>query len=142
MNAAVAQQAAGGQPEAELSSGQAAAQAPDRRAGASSQPTPAALPAQPMTGRMLRALFPGKFEAVWKNRRTLIIGADADGRLKGYSDGKYDAGRWEISGNKLCISFAVWTGGDRKCGEVYRGDGWFMGLLNKKGEAHLRFRKR
>ena len=98
--------------------------------------------AEAINAQALKGLFPGKFEAVWKGKQKLMIGAEANGTLKGYSEGKFDSGRWEISGNKLCVSFIVWTGGNRKCSEVYRNGGWYMGLLKKSGEANLRFRKK
>jgi len=107
--------------------------------GAMAQDAPPRL--QPMTAGMLKALFPGRFEAIWKGDVRLTIGADAKGNLKGFANGKYDAGRWEVRGNKLCVSFTVWTDGDRKCSEVYRAGSWYVGLVNKKGNPNLLFRK-
>ncbi|MGF7161424.1 hypothetical protein FHS85_003059 [Rhodoligotrophos appendicifer] len=96
--------------------------------------------AEPVKASALKALFPGKFEGVWKGKQQVQIGADANGTLKGFADGKFDTGKWEIKGDKLCVSFAVWTKGERRCGEVYRSQGWYLGLVKKSGEANLKFR--
>jgi len=96
---------------------------------------------QPMTSKMLRSLFPGKFEAIWQGSVKLVINADARGNLKAHAGQNSDTGRWEINGNKLCVTFAVWTDGSRKCSEVYRADGWYVVSVTKNGSANLRFRR-
>lgn len=97
--------------------------------------------AEQIPGTAIKALFPGTFEGVWKGKHELVIGAKANGKLSGFADGKYDEGRWEVDGDRLCVSFEVWTDGDRKCGELYRNGSWYVGLVDD-GEPRLRFRKK
>lgn len=89
----------------------------------------------------VRALFPGTFEAVWKDKSHLRLGADGKGALSGTMGVVTDSGRWWIRGNELCISFRLWTQSTSRCGKVIKDGGWYLGLLRKDGTPRLRFRR-
>ena len=89
-------------------------------------------------GEQLRRLK-GVYTAVWKGHRARVR-LNPDGTLRAVSENRFDSGRWKVVGNRLCVSFRVWTKGRYKCGTVHRRGGWYEGLY-KKGKPRLRFRR-
>jgi len=88
----------------------------------------------------LRRLFPGHFEAVWKNTLSLSLEANADGRLAGRTWFASDKGTWSLRGNILCITFGGWK--KAKCGPVKQVGGWYVSLMRRDGTPRLKFRRR
>lgn len=103
---------------------------------------PAAEARQTLSAGELRALFPGQFVAVWKDKQRLEIDAGQDGQVRGGMGVLSSRGRWSIAGNELCLSFAMWTGKKVRCGRVLKDGGWYLGLLRGDGSPRLRFRPR
>jgi hypothetical protein len=81
----------------------------------------------------LRQLFPGSFTAVVQGY-TVHIAAKGNGVLVGSLNGMKDQGRWSLSGAKLCITMASFTGGKPSCSMVVADGGWYRG-------RGVRFRK-
>jgi len=86
----------------------------------------------------LRALFPGAFQAVWKDKLNLTLNAGADGRLDGHTWFIGDTGSWSVHGDNLCIAFGVWK--KPKCGPVRKSGNWYLGLMRADGTPRLKFR--
>jgi hypothetical protein len=97
---------------------------------------------QTLSAGELRALFPGQFVAVWKDKQRLEIDAGQGGEVRGGVGVLSSSGRWSIAGNELCLSFAMWTGKKVRCGRVFKDGGWYLGLLRSDGRPRLRFRPR
>jgi hypothetical protein len=74
----------------------------------------------------LRQLFPGHFTAVVQGY-TVQISAKGNGVLIGQVKGYKDQGRWSLSGGKLCITMASFTGGKPSCSMVVADGGWYRG---------------
>ena len=89
----------------------------------------------------LKSLFPGKFEAVWKDKTRLTLDASGGGKLVGNAGIVSGKGTWSIKGNQLCIYFNRWKGDDMRCGRVVQSGGWYMSLFRSEdGKPRLRFR--
>jgi hypothetical protein len=87
----------------------------------------------------LRALFPGRYVAVWKERINLTLIATANGMLAGGTWFRKDTGSWRVRGNELCITFSGWK--KTRCGPVRKDGAWYLGLPRKDGTPRLRFRR-
>jgi hypothetical protein len=93
---------------------------------------------RPVPGAELKRLK-GVYTAYWKKHRARVK-LNSDGTLRAVSENRFDEGRWKVEGDRLCVSFRVWTKGRFKCGRVYRRGGWYEGLY-KNGRPRLRFRR-
>jgi hypothetical protein len=93
-----------------------------------------------LSASQVRALFPGRFEAVWKEKRRVVLEADANGGLTGTIGVLSDTGRWWMSGSHLCISLNSWKKEKTRCGKVVASGGWYLGLFREDGTPRLRFR--
>lgn len=87
----------------------------------------------------IQALFPGHYEASVAGGYILLISAHGDGSLDGRAFGREDKGRWEIAGDRLCVSWSQWTKGKPKCGDIAQVGSWFTATNAEDGEM-LRFR--
>ena len=90
-----------------------------------------------LSGKQLRALFPGTFQGTVHGIVDVTLKASRSGKLRGMVMGKKHTGRWKISGNKLCIKLADMTDGKYKCSFVWRNDKW---LVAQHGGS-IKFRK-
>jgi hypothetical protein len=88
----------------------------------------------------LAALFPGHFEAIWKDKHQVRIVVDGDGEVRGSSGILSDSGRWSIDGDRLCVAFSWWTRDRTRCTEVLRHGDWYVGMISGKGKPRVRFR--
>ena len=93
-----------------------------------------------LSASKLRHLFPGHFEAVWKDSLNLSLEANADGKLAGRTWFASDKGTWSLRGNILCITFGGWS--KAKCGPVREKGGWYISLMRPDGTPRLKFRRR
>lgn len=90
-----------------------------------------------LTGKALRALFPGTFKGTVHGIVDVMLTASRNGKLRGTIMGKKDRGRWKISRGRLCIKLADMTDGKYKCSYVSRSGQWFV--ANHGGS--IKFRK-
>jgi hypothetical protein len=88
----------------------------------------------------IAALFPGQYEAIWRDRHQVRVVAGTDGEISGSYGIFSGSGEWAIVGNKLCVTINWWTRAKPRCSEVIRHGGWYVGMINRKGEARIRFR--
>jgi hypothetical protein len=84
------------------------------------------------------ALFPGQYEAIWKDKHKIEVVADRDGDISGSFGVMSGNGRWSVVGDQLCVS-SWWFSKDR-CSEVVRQGDWYFGMHNGKGKPRVRFR--
>lgn len=94
-----------------------------------------------LSGGEIRALFPGQFEAVWKDNSQVSIEASSDGGVHGRTGILSDSGSWSVRGDELCVTFYWWTGNEPRCTEVRREGGWYVGMMRSNGEPRVRFRR-
>ena len=95
-----------------------------------------------LSGVQIKRLFPGRFEAVWKDKFGALVTASAAGTLTGRNRLRTDTGVWKVRGDKLCVSFRVWTADKFKCSRLLADGGWYLGFIRKNGVPRLRFRRR
>lgn len=88
----------------------------------------------------LAALFPGQFEAIWKDKHQVRVVVGSDGEVRGSSGIMSDSGRWSIDGDRLCVAFNWWTRDRTRCTEVLRRGDWYVGMISGKGKPRVRFR--
>lgn len=96
--------------------------------------------AEKLSGDEIAALFPGRYEAVWKNKHQVHVVAGLDGEISGSFGIFSGSGQWSIVGDQLCVASRWWSGNRPKCSEVTRQEGWYLGMNNSKGEPRVRFR--
>jgi hypothetical protein len=94
---------------------------------------------QRLSSAQISALAPGSYVGTWKGRRQLALKLSPNGSIAGTIDGKYQSGRWYVSGANLCLVFRVLVLQKTKCGSIHRDGKWFIGYY-KKGKPRLRLR--
>jgi hypothetical protein len=99
---------------------------------------PAAQGGEKLSAEEIAALFPGQYEAIWKDKHEVHVQAGGNGEISGSYGIFFGSGKWWIVGDQLCVG-SRWFSKDR-CSEVERQGEWFMGMHNGKGEARVRFR--
>ena len=99
----------------------------------------AAQAGEKLSAAEIAALFPGQYEAIWKNRLQVHVVAGTEGEISGSYGIIYGSGEWSIVGDQLCVSSRWWSNRPR-CSELIRHEGWYLGMLNGKGKPRLRFR--
>jgi len=95
---------------------------------------------RPLSGKEIRALFPGSFAGTWEGQHSVTITASQNGTISGRAMLASDTGVWSVVGQKLCVSFRSWTKNARHCGEVYKQGSSYIGFI-KNGRPMLQFRK-
>ena len=98
----------------------------------------AAQAGEKLSAEEIAALFPGQYEAIWKDKHEVHVQAGDNGEIRGSYGVFFGSGKWWIVGDQLCIG-SRWFSKDR-CSKVERQGEWFMGMHNGKGEARVRFR--
>jgi hypothetical protein len=99
---------------------------------------PAAQAGEKLSAQEIAALFPGQYEAIWKDKHQVQVEAGGNGEISGSYGIFFGSGKWWIVDDQLCIG-SRWFSKDR-CSEVERQGEWFTGMHNGKGEARVRFR--
>lgn len=107
---------------------------------AASGPFVTAQAGEKLTADEIAALFPGQYEAIWKNRHEVHVIAGTDGEISGSYGIISGSGQWSIVGDQLCLSSRWWSGNRPRCSELERQEGWYLGMYNGKGKPRLRFR--
>ena len=96
--------------------------------------------AEKLSGEEIAALFPGRYEAIWKDKHQVHVIAGRDGEISGSFGIFSGSGEWSIVGDQLCVA-SRWLSGNRpKCSEVFHQEGWYLGMNNSKGIPRVRFR--
>ena len=116
----------------------ATAQAGEKLAAA--DPVAKAEEGQKLSAGEIAALFPGRYEAIWKDRHQVSVIAGPNGEISGSYGIFSGSGRWSIVGDELCVA-SRWVSGNRpRCSEVVLHQGWYLGMPNGKGKPRVRFR--
>jgi len=95
---------------------------------------------QKLSAGEIAALFPGRYEAIWKDEHEVRVFAGADGEISGSYGIFSGSGRWSIIGDELCVASRWWSNNRPRCSEVVLHEGWYLVLHNKKGKPRVRFR--
>jgi heat shock protein HslJ len=99
---------------------------------------PAAQAGEKLSAKEIAALFPGQYEAIWKDKHEVHVEAGGNGEISGSYGIFFGSGKWWIVDDQLCVGSA---GSPRTAApKVERQGEWFMGMHNGKGEARVRFR--
>lgn len=95
---------------------------------------------QKLSAGEIAALFPGRYEAIWKDKHQVRVVARTDGEISGSFGIFSGSGRWSIVGDELCVASRWWSSNRPRCSEVLLHQGWYLGLPNSKGKSRVRFR--
>ena len=93
-----------------------------------------------LSGSEIRALFRGNLIGYYQETRKISVKATRTGGLLAWFEGKVDSGTWKIVGNKVCVTFKVWTSGKPKCRYVEREGGWYY-AVKENGKSKVKFRR-
>jgi hypothetical protein len=116
----------------------ATAQAGEKLAAA--EPAARAEKGQKLSAGEIAALFPGRYQAIWKDKHQVSVIAGPDGEISGSYGIFSGSGRWSIVGDELCVT-SRWVSNNRpSCSEVVLQQGWYLGMPNGKGKPRVRFR--
>jgi len=99
----------------------------------------AAQAGQRLSGSEIRALFRGNLVGYYQDTRKISVKATRAGALLAWFEGKVDTGTWKIVGNKVCVTFKVWTSGKAKCRFVERDGSWYR-AVKANGKSKIKFR--
>jgi len=80
-----------------------------------------------LSGKQLRQLFPGTFQAVVHGIVRLKVAAHGNGKLVGEMTGRKLTGSWRVAGSKLCIGISAGAEDRSECSDVSYADGWYVG---------------
>ena len=94
---------------------------------------------QRLSGSEIRALFRGNLVGYYQETRKISVRATRAGDLLAWFEGKVDTGTWKIVGNKVCVTFKVWTSGKAKCRFVERDGSWYR-AVKANGKSKIKFR--
>lgn len=107
---------------------------------AASSPFATAEAGEKLSAGEIAALFPGQYEAIWKDKHKVEVVAGIDGEISGSFGIFSGSGQWSIVGDQLCVA-TKWVSGNRpRCSKVEREEGWYLGMHNSKGKPRVRFR--
>src|SRR5687768_18165470 len=82
---------------------------------------------QRLSSAPISALAPGSYVGTWKGKRQLALKPSPNGTIAGTIDGKYQSGRWYVSGANLCLVFRVLVLQKTKCVSIHREGRWYIG---------------
>lgn len=88
-------------------------------------------PVRYLTGLELSGLMDGSFEATIAGGKTSNFFANSDGTLTLSAVSKPGAGRWQVQGNNLCISWDAKQERDIRCGRVMTAGQWYYTTHSK-----------
>jgi hypothetical protein len=78
----------------------------------------------------LKRLAPGRYQVTLYNAISMTVTMKPNGTVVGTSSTDHDTGTWSLSGNRLCIAWHTWLGGQARCsglvsdGNKYHGSGF------------------
>ena len=97
--------------------------------------------AERLTTAQIKALAPGTYVGMWKNKRQLNLRFSPNGTVSGTVDGIRHSGTWYASNGNLCLVFKILVFEKTKCGAILRNGRWLVGYYNKKGVPRIRLAK-
>lgn len=74
----------------------------------------------------LRGLAPGSY-VVALTMISLNVRLYSNGRISGDTGGQQDTGHWQVVGDRLCIAWSKWLGGQTKCSTLSGQNGALVG---------------
>ncbi|BBK42248.1 hypothetical protein STVA_22680 [Allostella vacuolata] len=97
-----------------------------------------------MTGAELSALYPGAvFEGNVPNFSSYVSTNRPDGSAEiVFANGRTDAGRWQVQGDRLCLQWGWINQGRQTCRPVYRLGEREFASVNDDGTMNPKFTKR
>jgi hypothetical protein len=81
----------------------------------------------PLGPAELRSLVPGRFQVTLMGVSNIIITLRSNGSMQGTAKSQSDTGHWNLSGNKICIAWNKWLGGQAHCSSLVLQGSYFQG---------------
>ncbi len=85
---------------------------------------------QPLTSANLQHMVPGSYQVVLMGTVNMTVTMRSNGTMLGATKTEKDHGHWNLSGDKLCLAWNKWLGGQLHCsglvsqGSYYQGNGF------------------
>jgi len=79
-----------------------------------------------LSANQLRGLAPGSYE-VALSMISVSVRLYSNGRISGDAGTQQDTGHWQIVGDRLCIAWSKWLGGQMKCSALSNQNGALVG---------------
>ena len=80
-----------------------------------------------LTSADLKHMVPGRYQVTLLGTVSMTITMRPNGTVLGSTNSSKDSGRWNLSGNKLCIAWNRWLGGQARCSGLTAQSGYFQG---------------
>ncbi|MDE2384253.1 MAG: hypothetical protein KGO53_06510 [Alphaproteobacteria bacterium] len=80
-----------------------------------------------LSASQLRGLAPGAYEVAVMDVVSLNVRLFANGKIVGDTGGQHDTGHWHVAGDRLCISWSKWLGGQMRCSSLSDQNGALIG---------------
>ena len=80
-----------------------------------------------LSANQLKSLAPGAYEVAVMDVVSLSVRLYSSGRITGDAGGQHDTGQWHIAGDRLCIAWSKWLGGQMKCSALSNQNGALVG---------------
>jgi hypothetical protein len=75
----------------------------------------------------LKSLVPGRYQVTLMGVSNITITLRANGSMLGTAKSQRDTGHWNLSGNKICIAWNKWLGGQAHCSSLVTQAGYYQG---------------
>jgi hypothetical protein len=80
-----------------------------------------------LSANQLRGLAPGSYQVAVMAVVSLNVKLYSNGRITGDTGNQKDTGQWHIAGDRLCIAWSKWLGGQMKCAALTNQNGALVG---------------
>jgi hypothetical protein len=84
--------------------------------------------AETLSAQDIRKLAPGRYAVSVMGLVNMTVSMRPNGTVAGTtSKGKRDTGSWSIQGQRLCVAWNKWLGGQRRCATLKGANGSYSG---------------
>ena len=80
-----------------------------------------------LSAHELRGLAPGAYQVAVMALVSLSVKLYPNGLITGQTGANHDQGRWHIVGDRLCITWSKWLGGQMRCSALSNQNGALVG---------------
>ena len=88
---------------------------------------PSAIAGVPLAAAQLKNLAPGRYKVTLMGVSSMTVTLQSNGTVFGAAQGAIDRGHWKLSGNKICIAWNKWLGGNVNCSSLTNEAGYYQG---------------
>ena len=87
----------------------------------------AAIAGGTLSSNELKHMVPGRYQVTLMGTISMTVTMRANGSVLGSTNSSQDSGHWNLNGNKLCIAWNKWMGGQARCSGLTSQGNYFQG---------------